>query len=392
MRNRQAVLRATAIGLVLVAFAIVLPAQRLQSLGGRMLPILLFLATITIVVNLSDRAGVFRSIARATARVAENRPLLLWLLICATAVVSTAFLSLDTTAVLVTPLAISLVRTNQGDILPALLAVVWIANIGSMWLPVSNLTNLLAVQSDVFTSSSHFLNTTGPSAAIGVGITMIFTYLIFHRRVHSGPTWGDSKGPKSESDVSSAAHVHPANRFSALLLAIMLPLLATPVPYWITTTIAASILVLVFLRHDRHAMSIALVPWGVMGYAAALVAGIEMLHVLGVEEFIQSAFNGEDAEGLLSLMMAGALSSNIVNNLPAFLLLEPAAGSPVTLTALLIGTNAGPVITPWASLATLLWADQIRRAGLVVPWRRFVLCGLALGPLACMGMLLPLLA
>ena len=42
-----------------------------------------------------------------------------------------------------------------------------------------------------------------------------------------------------------------------------------------------------------------------------------------------------------------------VNNLPAYLALEPAAGTdPLRVAALLIGTGVGPLITPWGSLAT----------------------------------------
>lgn len=50
-----------------------------------------------------------------------------------------------------------------------------------------------------------------------------------------------------------------------------------------------------------------------------------------------------------------------MNNLPAYLALEPGARTAGELMALIIGVNAGPIITPWGSLATLLWADQLRR-------------------------------
>ena len=64
-----------------------------------------------------------------------------------------------------------------------------------------------------------------------------------------------------------------------------------------------------------------------------------------------------------------------MNNLPAYLAGEsvlphrrrdPAAGP-------LIGTNIGPLAAPWASLATLLWFERCRAAGVAVPVTRFVL-------------------
>jgi len=66
-----------------------------------------------------------------------------------------------------------------------------------------------------------------------------------------------------------------------------------------------------------------------------------------------------------------------VNNLPAYVAGE--AVIPVAnhhqLIGLLIGTNVGPVIVPWASLATLIWAEHCRHAGVTINWRRFMVTG-----------------
>ena len=68
----------------------------------------------------------------------------LWALVVVLAVVSTAVLSLDTTAVLLTPVVIALARHTRTPPLPFALAVLALANTASLVLPVSNLTNLLA--------------------------------------------------------------------------------------------------------------------------------------------------------------------------------------------------------------------------------------------------------
>ena len=62
---------------------------------------------------------------------------------------------------------------------------------------------------------------------------------------------------------------------------------------------------------------------------------------------------------------SGALSANVVNNLPAYIALESVtADAPQRLMALLIGVNVAPLVTPWASLATLLWAQRCRARGI----------------------------
>jgi len=61
----------------------------------------------------------------------------------------------------------------------------------------------------------------------------------------------------------------------------------------------------------------------------------------------------------------GALLANLVNNLPATLLLLPATlpGGPVAVLALLIGVNVGPNLTYVGSLATMLWLRVCRGVG-----------------------------
>ena len=99
------------------------------------------------------------------------------------------------------------------------------------------------------------------------------------------------------------------------------------------------------------------------------------------------AFSGLAKGGFAGVGMLGA---NVVNNLPAYLALESAAGSPVRLAALLIGVNAGPLITPWASLATLLWHERLHAVGVDVPWNRYILLGLVVAPLTVALAVIPL--
>jgi len=47
----------------------------------------------------------------------------------------------------------------------------------------------------------------------------------------------------------------------------------------------------------------------------------------------------------------------------------------------LIGVNAGVLVTPWASLATLLWHQRLRRLDVEVSWSRYALLGVVVAPI-----------
>lgn len=110
----------------------------------RLSPVLAFLVALTVLAELADEAEVFDVVAARAARLGGGsaRRLFAWVALLATAM--TVALSLDTTAVLLTPVVLAMTARLGLPSLPFALLVVWLANTASLLLPVSNLTNLLA--------------------------------------------------------------------------------------------------------------------------------------------------------------------------------------------------------------------------------------------------------
>jgi arsenical pump membrane protein len=73
--------------------------------------------------------------------------------------------------------------------------------------------------------------------------------------------------------------------------------------------------------------------------------------------------SGETFFALLGVAAVAAILSNVVNNLPAVLVLLPlvASSGPALVLAVLIGVNIGPNLTYVGSLANLLWRGVVRR-------------------------------
>ena len=116
------------------------------ALLERLLPVVVFLLAITVVAEVAERAGVFDVAGHWVAHAGRHRAWALWLLFALLAVGCTIVLSLDTTAVLLTPVGLAVARQVGLDARVFAVTTLWIANTGSLLLPVSNLTNLLALQ------------------------------------------------------------------------------------------------------------------------------------------------------------------------------------------------------------------------------------------------------
>jgi len=365
-----------AVLLVLGGLAIatgILPLPDAAAIGERVWPILLFAVAITVVAELAAEAGVFAAVAERTARAARGRAWLLWLFVVLLAVISTAFLSLDTTAVLLTPVVVLVARHNGLPPLPFALTTVWLANTASLLLPVSNLTNLLALHALGFSDPSRFVALLIVPALIAIVVPCALLALVFRRQLGQRFV---ATAPTSPSDPVLFW-------IAAGVLVVLLPLLVTGIPVWIPTSAAAVLLAVAFAVRRRASLRIGLVPWQLVLFACGLFLVVEAAHSLGLTALLATAAgSGDSPWALLRLSLSGMLGANAVDNLPAYLALEPVAGvSPVRLAALLIGVNAGPLITPWASLATLLWHSRLTALGVELRWSRYVVLGVIAAPL-----------
>lgn len=352
----------------------------LGDLVSRLIPIFVFVIAISIVVNISSQVGLFDEVVSKLEKIAPKhrllRPVTLWVLLVLLAVVVTIFLSLDTTAVMITALAIPLARRNKIPVIGVAFTVVWIANIASMPLPVSNLTNLLALGSDAFSGTLDYLSYAWKPALTAIILVVAAAAIItlFYARISQG---------EEEVRVQGTSTSKHGNLLiiCAVVVAVLMPVLASPIPYWLSTTIAALLIMAACVRHNKYLLSVDLVPWNSLLLVTAVSGVAALVHIIGGAGWLRDLTAG--AEGFVELVAiagAGGVAANVMNNIPAFLFLEPIVSTPVSYIALLIGVNAGPIITPWASLATLLWHDQLRRAGVDIKWSTFIILGCILAP------------
>lgn len=359
------------VGAVLVATG-VLPLSDAIAVAERVWPILLFVVAITIVTELAAEAGVFVAVAEALAVWGMNRAWLLWLCVVVLATLSTVFLSLDTTAVLLTPVVVLLARHVGVPPVPFALTTVWLANTASLLLPVSNLTNLLAEQRMGISSPIAFASVMGASAIVCIVVPSVVLFVVYRKDLLR----------RYRPQRTSSPNDRMLFVVSAAVVVALIPLLVSGMPVWMPTTVAALVLLVLFAFRRRSALSVSLLPWQLVLLASGLFIVIEAGHSIGLTDALANvAGTGDGFPQLLQLAGLGVLGANAVNNLPAYLALEPVAGSDLRFAALLIGVNAGALITPWASLATLLWHSRLAALDVEISWWRYAALGVLVVPL-----------
>ncbi len=364
----EALIAVPAAGLLLVLG--VLPLSQAGTEATSLGPTIGFLAAILVLANLCDRYGLFEAAGTWMASGSRGRPVTLLALVFAVASTVTAVLSLDATVVLLTPVVFATVARLRLRSKPHVYACTHLANSASLLLPVSNLTNLLA-----FSASGLSFARFGAVMALPWLAAIAVEWLVL-RRFFSGELIGraESIPPRRQPVpvfacvvvgltlvgffVTSLVHIAPA--FAALGGAVTLgvPALASR-------------------RAALRDIGLALeVPF--LAFVLALGIVVKAVSVHGLGSLVTHLVPGGTSLGSLLLIAAvAAVLANLINNLPAVLLLLPAASiaGPGAVLAVLIGVNTGPNLTYVGSLATLLWRRVLRQRGEELPVSEFMRLG-----------------
>nr|WP_269205105.1 SLC13 family permease [Motilibacter aurantiacus] len=345
------------------------PAGAVEVLE-RSAPVLGFLVAVTVLAELADDAGLFEAGASVTARLGRGSVRRLFLLVCLLCTVTTVVLSLDTTAVLLTPVVLAMCRRLGLPALPFAFATIWLANAASLLLPVSNLTNLLAAEGRGLGALEYARHAALPQLAV-LAVTLA-VLLLRHRRALRG-AYGIPESPQAADPALL--------RTAGLVTAVVAALLVAGLPPWAVATGGALVLVSVYAAKRRDRLRLALLPWRLVVMTVGLFLVVQGLQEHGLTRLLHDAAgDGEGSGALLRLTGVAAGAANAVNNLPAYLAVEPVAGSAERLLAALVGVNAGPLVLLWGSLATLLWRDRCAARGLHVGAWAFAREGLLLVP------------
>ena len=349
-----------------------------------MAPTVVFLVAVLVLAHAADALGVFRWVSQILQQKSLADPHRLLIYVFGAAALTTAVLSLDATVVLLTPAVIAAARSIGASTRPHSYASAHLSNSASTLLPVSNLTNLIAFAATGLT----FLHFTALMALPWV-VTIAVEYLIFRLFFRSELARGDSAEPPVAAR-SAPAPILPLTVIGMTLLGFAVSGFFGIEPAWIAV-VGASVLGAIALARHRTTAAKMLYAADLWFCAFVLVLGIIVAGVANgpVGEWIAQFLPGDTSYGsLLFVAAVAAVASNLVNNLPATLLMIAALGTaapPALVLAMLIGVNLGPNLTYVGSLATMLWRRVATSAGAPPTLATFTLLGVITTPLTLLA-------
>jgi arsenical pump membrane protein len=353
------------------------------------------LAAIPLAVLL-ERYGYFEQVASLFELFENGRFLLLGLWLLGTLTV--AVLNLDAAVVLLTPLYLKIAR-QQGRSAQFLgFQPVILALLASSFLPVSNLTNLIAV-GRFGISPLAFLEHLGlPSlAACTVGYLCYRSAAQVTDPALAAAAAGRRRGSATDGTLPGQPKEEIPERDRRVLLvgsgvvvALLAGFVAGPLvglQPWVVALAADGVLMTITRR----------LPWRSVPWATALLA-------LGLAVLADSAAHGFHLGGVLTgtgplaeLRQAGVSAGlgNVVDNLPALLVSLPflhaaggaggagaaahAAHANCAVWPVLLGVNIGPSLLITGTLASLLWFEAMNRLDARVTPMLYLKVGLRVG-------------
>ncbi|VEG38528.1 arsenical pump membrane protein [Mycolicibacterium flavescens] len=323
---------------------------------GRLVPVVGFLAVVLVLARLCADEGVFRAAGAALARAADGSQNRLLAGVFAIAAATTAVLSLDATVLLLTPVVLATARMLSVPATPHAYATAHLANSASLLLPVSNLTNLLAFTAAGITFL-HFAALMTLPWLLAILVEFVVLRLLFRKQL--------SIAPRPVPDETVHVPVFPLVVLGLTLAGFVVTSMLGVSPAWAAL---GGVVVLggrsLARRHTTVARMAAAADAPFLLFVLCLGIVVDAVMVNGLDSAMRGLLpSGHGLLALLGIAAVAALLSNVVNNLPAVLLLLPlvSASGPGAVLAVLIGVNIGPNLTYVGSLANLLWRSAVRR-------------------------------
>ena len=295
----------------------------------------------------------------------------------------------DGAALILTPILLAKMRVlklNIKTIVAFLLAGGFISDSASLPFVFSNLTNIVTANYFSIGFVEYFLNMIIPFI-VSVIASIFFLWLLLRKDIPKTVDISVLKEPKSV--IKNMKLFYFSWVFLALLLAGYFIGDAYDLPISIFA-LGGGIIFLIIATMSKTVEPIRIIkeaPWQVVWFSIGLYIVVYGLKNAGLTDYLTIVLKDLSLRGdtiaVVGTGFIAAFLSAIMNNMPTIMIMDIAMhdiGNQAMIYANIVGCNLGPKMTPFGSLATLLWLHVLAKKGVKISFAQYSKFGLIITP------------
>ncbi|MGJ0315351.1 arsenic transporter [Aliarcobacter cryaerophilus] len=336
-----------------------------------------------------DEIGFFEWAALKMAKFSNGSGLKMFIYSILLGAFVSALFANDGAALILTPILLAKMRIlqlNMKTIVAFLLAGGFISDSASLPFVFSNLTNIVTANYFSIGFAQYFFDMIIPFI-VSVIASTIFLWLILRKDIPKTVDISLLKEPKSV--IKNMKLFYFSWVFLAFLLCAYFLGDAYDLPISIFALGGATIF-LIIATISKSVMPLKIIkeaPWQVVWFSIGLYIVVYGLKNAGLTDYLAIILKDLSLRGetiaVLGTGFIAAFLSAIMNNMPTIMIMDIALNdiqNQAMIYANIVGCNLGPKMTPFGSLATLLWLHVLAKKGVKISFAQYSKFGLIITP------------
>lgn len=336
-----------------------------------------------------DEIGFFEWAALKMAKFSNGSGLKMFIYSILLGAFVSALFANDGAALILTPILLAKMRIlqlNLKTIIAFLLAGGFISDSASLPFVFSNLTNIVTANYFSIGFAQYFFDMIIPFI-VSVIASTIFLWLILRKDIPKTVDITLLKEPKSVIKNMKLFY------FSWVFLAFLLCAYFLGDTYDLPISIFAlggATIFLIIATISKSVEPLKIIkeaPWQVVWFSIGLYIVVYGLKNAGLTDYLAIILKDLSLRGetiaVLGTGFIAAFLSAIMNNMPTIMIMDIALNdiqNQAMIYANIVGCNLGPKMTPFGSLATLLWLHVLAKKGVKISFAQYSKFGLIITP------------
>src|SRR5574344_747915 len=336
-----------------------------------------------------DEIGFFEWAALKMAKFSNGSGLKMFIYSILLGAFVSALFANDGAALILTPILLAKMRVlnlNLETIIAFFLGGGFISDSASLPFVFSNLTNIVTANYFNIGFAKYFFDMIVPFI-VSVVVSTLFLWIILRKEIPKSVDISLLKEPKSAIKNIKLFY------FSWVFLAFLLfsyfigDIFSLPISLFALGGAIVFLLIATISKSVEPLKIIKNAPWQVVWFSIGLYIVVYGLKNAGLTDYLAIILKDlslrDETIAVLGTGFIAAFLSAIMNNMPTIMIMDIALKNiqnQAMIYANIVGCNLGPKMTPFGSLATLLWLHVLAKKGVKISFAQYSKFGLIITP------------